>query len=92
MATGGKGTLPGGTHMGGEGGGGGEEGGVGDGDVAVMERLWRRRRRHGDAAVAMVVAKVAARLAVKAEVEEVRFVFHRIVLGASSLNHQWILL
>ena len=42
--------------------------------------------------MAMVVAKVAARLAVKAEGEEVRFVFHRIVLGASSLNHQWILL
>ena len=55
---------------GGEGGGGGEEGGVGDGDVAVMERLAATTERRGDAAATMVVAKVAARVAVKAEVEE----------------------
>ena len=52
------------------GGGGGEEGGVGDGDVAVMERLAATTERRGDAAATMVVAKVAARVAVKAEVEE----------------------
>ena len=56
--------------MGGERGGGGEEGGVGDGDVAVMERLAATTERRGDAAATMVVAKVAARVAVKAEVEE----------------------
>ena len=57
-------------HTGGERGGGGEEGGVGDGDVAVMERLAATTERRGDAAATMVVAKVAARVAVKAEVEE----------------------
>ena len=56
--------------MGGEGRcGGGEEGGMGGGDVTVMERLTAMTEARRRAAVVMVVAKVVARVAVKAEVD-----------------------